>query len=288
MKNTNSPRFKLFVMLSLTVLLQLGSCEENPEDICLDCPIITGVNPNHGSGGEIIVITGTNFNGFISELDQVTINGKNAVLVEAVTNTELKVQVPANAGSGPVIVHLGGLRSAPVRHANFVYNSMETSGTDYDDRKTVEGMTAGNAFFSTVSSDNAVQFANETVKVVAISEKSSAVPVAANGIGTHYERMIAYEEKFTDALFTNQAAKYRNVKSSGSENAAVEMIRSSLNGSFIEENNVPFHKRSNPAVNRGPGMINQPLRIAGKSAWTTMELEDQPSVAAAWTVRETP
>ncbi|MDN5213543.1 IPT/TIG domain-containing protein [Fulvivirgaceae bacterium BMA12] len=275
-------------MLSLTVLLQLGSCEENPEDVCLDCPVITGVNPNHGSGGEIIVITGTNFSGFISELDQVTINGKNAVLVEAVTNTELKVQVPVNAGSGPVIVHLGGLRSAPVREANFVYNFTETRVADYNDRKTAEGVTVGNAFFRTVSSDNAVQFANETVKLVAVSEKSPETVATANRINTGYDRMIAYGEKFADALLAYQSGTYLYVKSSAGENSAVEMIRSNLNGSFIEKNNVPFRKRSKATINRGLGMGNQPPRIAGKYPWAPTGFEEQLSVAATWTIDETP
>ncbi len=71
-----------------------------------DPPIITSISPNTGAKSTVVTIHGTRFSTTASE-NTVTLNGKVCVVTNA-TTTMLTVIIPTDAGSGNLIVSVGG------------------------------------------------------------------------------------------------------------------------------------------------------------------------------------
>ncbi len=67
---------------------------------------IAKVYPNNGTSGTQIRISGTGFSS-VKEPATVLVNGNNALIVSA-SDTLIVAEIPANAGSGPVVVKVDG------------------------------------------------------------------------------------------------------------------------------------------------------------------------------------
>ncbi|MCL5037082.1 MAG: IPT/TIG domain-containing protein [Chloroflexi bacterium] len=73
-------------------------------------PSVDAVSPNAGNIGLLVTITGLNF-GSPQGTGIVTFNGTNAGAANSWTDTQIKIQVPAGASTGPVVVNARGLNS---------------------------------------------------------------------------------------------------------------------------------------------------------------------------------
>jgi sugar lactone lactonase YvrE len=80
---------------------------------------IASLSPSHGQAGIVVTLTGTGFSAVPAE-NTVILNAKRCT-VDSATATELKVEVPAQAGSGPFEVTVGA-QAPTVRSATFTYD----------------------------------------------------------------------------------------------------------------------------------------------------------------------
>ncbi len=69
--------------------------------------VITSISPESGGEGTEVDINGTGFSKSITE-NTATLNGKTCEIVAA-TETSLKIKIPANPGSGKIVVTVGGV-----------------------------------------------------------------------------------------------------------------------------------------------------------------------------------
>lgn len=84
-----------------------------------DAPAVSSLTPSHGTAGTVVTLTGTGFSAVAAEND-VFLNHKRCS-VDSATATELKVEVPAQAGSGPFEVTVGA-QAPTVRSPTFTYD----------------------------------------------------------------------------------------------------------------------------------------------------------------------
>ena len=239
MITTNSLKSILSIMLALAVLTQFSACQEVPDDACPACPKITSINPNHGRGGEIVVITGSNFEGFIPEIDQVTINGKKAPLVESPSETKLEVQVPESAGSGPVMVTIGELSSELTDRTNFIYDFVKIDGLVPDHGRAGDIITINGAFFSTVPTENEVQLADKIAEVVAASEDQLQIIVPQNA-GTGPVKITINGITTEGPQFSYDYVEVESIEPSTAKKDEVITVTGRFFSSFVEQNSVVF------------------------------------------------
>lgn len=93
-----------YLLLLSIVLIGYSSCKKN-DDECPACPSVTSIFPTSGKGGDILTIKGINFSAVPAE-NIVKIN-KRVIGVDSIiscSETEVKVIVPANCGTGPVTI----------------------------------------------------------------------------------------------------------------------------------------------------------------------------------------
>ena len=124
-----------FLPLLWLLIIFTAACNKNPDPDkplpCPACPEITALVPDHGLGGDTIELQGKNFGKFVEGESEVSINSKSAELAGEISDESLKVIVPNEAGTGPVIVKIGNLASdelseSPVFTYDFtVFNSIE-------------------------------------------------------------------------------------------------------------------------------------------------------------------
>jgi len=108
-KKTTHPFWSLAITVILSIPLFVflfQGCSRKDEPPLIP-PTISSIDPDHGMPGTEIKISGT---GFGTDIDQVsvTINGVPAV-VKSVTETQIVVVIPEDAGSGPVKVTVNGV-----------------------------------------------------------------------------------------------------------------------------------------------------------------------------------
>ena len=98
--------FLPIIFLCITLLLwQCKKDENSSTGNCPNCPTITSIEPSEGSLGDTICIKGMNFDRFgENDTGSVTINGVEAIFIELVSSTEIKVEVPSDATTGEVII----------------------------------------------------------------------------------------------------------------------------------------------------------------------------------------
>jgi|GEM_PF-4100477 len=102
--------FFSLLLLSLTVALTVGlqNCKRKTDPAPQPPRLtVTGISPSSGRGGTLITITGTAFDGTGRA---VTINGKSATIRQT-SPTSIQAEVPANCGSGPIEVTVGGQKT---------------------------------------------------------------------------------------------------------------------------------------------------------------------------------
>ena len=239
MLTINSLKSVLFTVLGLSLLMRLSSCQEVPDDECPACPKITSINPNHGRGGDIVVITGANFEGFIPEIDQVTFNGKEAAVVETPTETKLEVQVPENSGSGPVMVTIGELSSELTDRTNFIYDFVKIDEIVPTHGRAGDIITINGAFFSTVPIENEVQLADKKAEVVAASEDQLQIVVPQNaGIGV--VKVTINSITTEGPLFTYDYVEVESIEPATAKKDEVITVNGKFFSSFVEQNSIVF------------------------------------------------
>ena len=113
--NVRHPLNALLIISSL--LLLLTSCGDD-DDGKTDAPqlAITSISPDRGGEGTEVDINGTGFSKSIAE-NNVVLNSKACEIVTA-TETLLKIKIPANAGTGKIVVTVGGVS---VESATFTF-----------------------------------------------------------------------------------------------------------------------------------------------------------------------
>lgn len=103
-------RSLMFIMVAC--IMTIGCSKDGGNDPIIDdepvskVPTITEITPNSGLVGTEVTITGTNFSS-TSNQNEVSFNGINATIKSAST-TQLVVNVPDNASTGPVSVKVDG------------------------------------------------------------------------------------------------------------------------------------------------------------------------------------
>jgi len=101
--NIRHPLNALLIIGSL-ILLSTSCDDDKTESPKL---VITSISPESGGEGTEVDINGTGFSKSITE-NTATLNGKTCTIVAA-TETSLKIRIPANAGSGKIVVTVGGV-----------------------------------------------------------------------------------------------------------------------------------------------------------------------------------
>src|SRR5688572_3574670 len=86
--------------------MPMGCSDDSPQDVPL---VITGISPSSGPKNTTVWITGSGFGATAAD-HVVTLNGKGCPVTSAST-TELKVTIPAEGGSGKLVVKVNGKTS---------------------------------------------------------------------------------------------------------------------------------------------------------------------------------
>lgn len=239
MKSTTNLKGKLKLFFAFIFLLHLHACEEVDPDACPACPKITNISPNHGRSGEIISISGVNFEEFIPSVDKVTINGKEAPVINTSTATNIEVQVPENAGSGPVMISIGELTSEVNERTNFDYDFVKIDEIVPDHGRKGDVITINGAFFSTVPTENVVRISGVAVEVIAAAENQLQVIIPSkldNGAVT-----VTINDFTTEGpIFSYDLVTVEAIEPSTARRGEVITIRGKFFGKTVEDNVVAF------------------------------------------------
>lgn len=99
-------RFKHLLIFGLFCALVNTSCSDSDDEVVSVPPEVTSISPSSGPKTTVVAISGANFSTTISD-NAVTFNGR-AAKITAATPTQITVEVPAAADSGPVVVTTRG------------------------------------------------------------------------------------------------------------------------------------------------------------------------------------
>jgi hypothetical protein len=153
-------------------------------------PFISGLNPNAGAPGTLVTISGGNF-GASAGSNRVTFNGTVAA-VNSWSASTIVVTVPPGAGSGSVVVSVGGVASngvnfSVVLQAPYI-TSLSTSSGSIATQVTITGGNFGSAEgTSTVTFDGTAARAigwtpNSIIVTVPAGASSGNIVVTAGGV----------------------------------------------------------------------------------------------------------
>jgi sugar lactone lactonase YvrE len=158
-----------------------SSVESDPFTFIRDPLAISSISPNSGTKNTVVTITGTGFSSTVLE-NAVTLNGKVCPVTSATTTT-LTISIPAEAGSGNILVTVGGNSAQSgtftfIADAPTITSISPTSGA----KNTV--VTIIGTGFSTTPSQNSVTINNKVCPVTAATATSLTVTIpAAAGTG---------------------------------------------------------------------------------------------------------
>ena len=115
----NILRHNYVLLVSMLAIVWLFSqCEEVDDTTCPACPVVTAIQPTSGKAFETVTISGRNFGGFSTTLDQATIDGVALIPIEtqSFTDTEMQFMLPAELANGntapmTVRINIGNLTS---------------------------------------------------------------------------------------------------------------------------------------------------------------------------------
>ena len=158
-------------------------------NLTASAPTVTGVSPNTGatSGGQVVLLTGTDFYG----TSAVDFNGTAATNVQVLTNTTLTATAPAGtAGTIDITVTTNNGTSSPGSADHFTY--LSTAVPVITSLSPSSGTTAGNATITLTgtnfSSASAVDFGSFVAASYTVSSSTSitavtpALPVGSYGV----------------------------------------------------------------------------------------------------------
>ncbi len=153
--------------LTVEFLGQTGTLE-----VFTIAPVILSFNPERGTGGDEIVITGTNFDPLTID-NNVSFNGVVAEVLSAST-TELTVVVPPQANSGSIAVEIEQLLA--LSEVDFItVPTVASFSPDFAAPNAEVNLSGSN--FSTVPGENIVRFNGIETTVVESTETSITVLV---------------------------------------------------------------------------------------------------------------
>ncbi len=117
-------------------------------------PTFTAMSPTNGKVGDVITLTGTNFNPQMSEnkVFFATTTGGTVVLatVKSATTTQLTVEVPASAVTGGVSITVSGNNAVVAEGFNTTFTVNSTSGTGGNTVSYINAL-SGNLSFSKIA-----------------------------------------------------------------------------------------------------------------------------------------
>jgi len=163
--------------------LLLSHCDEPyPEGACPACPTINSLEPDNGRGGDEIIIRGKNFENFIEGIDKVTVNNVEALLTAPPSDEALNIQIPALAGTGPVVVFIGELSSSEVQEPPvFTFNQVRLDSISPTLARMGETITLFGDYFHPDPEQNEVIFVSDAVgEVVNVTDQELTVVVPPN------------------------------------------------------------------------------------------------------------
>ena len=140
-----------------------------------NAPVITAISPDTGQRGTEVKITGENFSPVANE-NTVKFNGVTAA-VKAATTTELIVDVPATATTGPVTVTVNGMTATGPDFTVLLPPSITSLLPESGQPGTEVKITGEN--FSPVANENTVKFNGVTAAVKAATATELIVDVPA-------------------------------------------------------------------------------------------------------------
>jgi sugar lactone lactonase YvrE len=160
------------------------------ENVDPDQPVISSIVPDHGRAGEIVTLTGTGFRPDLMPFLDVELNNVRCTIRTA-TTTEITVEVPDRAGSGPF--HVFGPQRQLGESAMFTY---ELTGVQVDTIAGGEGGYVDNedgtvARFMSVngiavdSAGSSIFVADTGNHVIRVVSPSGSVGTLAGGIAGH-------------------------------------------------------------------------------------------------------
>ncbi len=209
MKTQNFVANSAFLPLFLAVTLLIGllpGCSEDGDGDSDPTPIIptvTAIDPTSGIVGTEVTITGTNFSSTAAE-NTVTFNGTSST-VKSASSTQLLVNVPENATTGPVAVAVGGQTSQGPTFTVTPDNVYDCSNNEITENTTWADVEAGDAV--------------DYVIECAISVKGNALLTIEPGVTIAF----AGEES---GIFTSEGG---GVKAVGTEANPIKLLGTSEN-----------------------------------------------------------
>lgn len=225
---------------------QGGAISVTPKPVTV--PTFTAMSPASGKTGDVITLTGTNFNPQISEnrVFFATNTAGTVVLatIKSATSTTLTVEVPATAVTGGILITVSGADAVPATGFNttFTVNS-SIGGTGSNNVSYIEALT-GNLGFSKIASatneigtmyydkvKNFIYFSDYTLltqtgsKVYKLDPGGNASPVAL----TNDARITNIVKICTDVNGNVYTLRYENVPNK------MSLFKISADGSTVTE-----------------------------------------------------
>jgi hypothetical protein len=138
-------------MIAMSVLLSFHSCKKDDNNDCPNCPSVQSISPTSGHNGDVITITGINFNPNYAD-NIVKFNGKQVPASDITEGSEiyLKVKVPKGCGTGPVTVDVDNelTNSGTPPTFTYIYQYVVTTLSGSPGVSGSSGSNTGNALYT--------------------------------------------------------------------------------------------------------------------------------------------
>lgn len=192
---------------------------------------IKRIDPANGPAGSHIRIYGEGFSSMITPA-QVTINGKIA-LVGSANDTLLVVEIPVEAGSGPIEVQVDGMKA---RGKDFTFQSITTIKPLSGGKGTKVHITG--AGFELLAADNIVDFNGKRGRVLEVSGGSLLVE-APEGVETGPMAVTINGQRATGPVFTKvPSPDIAEISPLSGPSGLVMTIKGTHFSSVLDENKV--------------------------------------------------
>lgn len=155
---------------------------------------VARVYPNNGTTGSQIRISGTGFSS-IKEPAAVWVNGQGALIVSA-SDTLIVAEIPANAGSGPVVVKVNGTEAKGQDFKFQLVTGIKPLSGGARTRVRIKG-----SGFETIPASNVVDFNGKNATVESATE-TELVVLAPEGVTTGPLSVNINGQKITGPAFT--------------------------------------------------------------------------------------
>lgn len=192
---------------------------------------VTRVFPNNGTTGSQIRISGTGFSS-IKAPATVSVNSKDALIVSA-SDTLIVAEIPADAGTGPVVVTVDGSEARGQDFKFQLVTAIKPLTGGANTRVTISG-----SGFETTTTGNMIDFNGKPATVVSATEKELVV-LAPEAVATGPLSVNINGQKITGPAFTVVGKPVISVVSplSGPQ-GAVMTITGDIFSTVLDENKV--------------------------------------------------